>query len=230
MTQRTEQVELTAERRSVSGKQVKQLRIQGQVPGVMYGHDFDPVPLQFKARNLRDTLSRVGGSQLISIKIKGEEQPEMALVREVQRDPIRRNLLHVDFYRVQMSERLTAEIPLEIIGESPVIVAREGILLQGISTIEVECLPGDLVDAIEVDLSDLTEVDQGVYVHDLAIPSGIDLLTNPDEMIVRVVPLEEEEIIEEIVEEEAIITPEAGEVEVITAAKEEEEELPSEEG
>ncbi len=232
MAQQTGQVELAAERRTIQGKQVKQLRNQGQVPGVIYGHDFESVALQFDARNLRDILSQVGGSQLISIKIKGENQPEMALVREVQRDPIRRTLLHVDFYRVQMTERLTAEIPLEIIGQSPIIEAREGILLQGLSTIEVECLPGDLVDAIEVDLSDLTEVDQGVYVRDLAIPAGIDLLTDPDEMIVRVVPLEEEEIIEEVIEEEAMIMAEAGEVEVITAATEElegeEEELPVE--
>jgi len=229
MAQQSGQVELAAERRTVQGKQVKQLRRQGQVPGVMYGHDFNPVSLQFEARSLRDVLSQVGGSQLISIKIKGENQPEMALVRDVQRDPIRRNLLHVDFYRVQMTERLTAEIPLEIVGQSPVIEAREGILLQGLSTIEVECLPGDLVDAIEVDLSDLTEVDQGVYVRDLAIPAGIDLLTDPDEMIVRVVPLEEEEIIEEVIEEEAMMMAEPGEVEVITAAKEEGEEAGEEE-
>ena len=217
MNQRTERVELTAERRTVLGKQVKQLREQGWTPGVMYGHGFDPVPLQFEARSLQHMLAQVGGSQLISIKVEGQEQPEVALVREVQRDPIRRTPLHVDFYRVMMTERLTAEIPLEIIGKSPVVEAREGILLQGLSAIEVECLPGDLVDAIEVDLSDLTEVDQALYVRDLAVPAGIDILTDPDEMIVHVVPLEEEEV-----EEVEVIVPEAEEVEVITEARAEE--------
>jgi large subunit ribosomal protein L25 len=159
-------------------------------------------------------LAQVGGSQLISIKVEGQEQPEVALVREVQRDPIRRTPLHVDFYRVMMTERLTAEIPLEIIGESPVVEAREGILLQGLSAIEVECLPGDLVDAIEVDLSDLTEIDQALHVRDLAVPAGIEILTDPDEMIVHVVPLEEEEV-----EEVEVIAPEAEEVEVITEAR-----------
>lgn len=214
MNQRTERVELTAERRTVLGKQVKQLREQGWTPGVMYGHDFDPVPLQLEARSLQQVLAQVGGSQLISIKVEGQEQPEVALVREVQRDPIRRTPLHVDFYRVMMTERLTAEIPLEIIGKSPVVEAREGILLQGLSAIEVECLPGDLVDAIEVDLSDLTEVDQALHVRDLAVPAGIDILTDPDEMIVHVVPLEEEEV-----EEVEVIVPEAEEVEVITEAR-----------
>jgi large subunit ribosomal protein L25 len=140
-------------------------------------------------------------------------------VRDVQRDVIKGTILHVDLYRVQMTERLTAEIPLVIIGDSPVIRQHEGILLQGISAIEVECLPGDLVDEIAVDLSDLEEIGQGVYVRDLAIPSGIEVLTDTDEMIVRIVPLEEEEVIEEMLEEELV--PGVEEIEVITEAGEE---------
>jgi len=221
MAQQTERVELAAEKRTVIGKQVKQLRRQGWVPGIMYGHDFDSVPLQFEERSLRQVLSSVGGSQIVGVKVKGNKQPEMALIRDVQRDPIKGNFLHVDFYRVKMTERLTAEVPLVITGGSPVIEAREGILLQGISSIEVECLPGDLVDAIEVDLSDLVEIDQGIYVRDLAVPAGIDVLTDRDEMIVRIVPLEEEELLEEEEAEEELI-PELEEVEVITEAKAEE--------
>lgn len=217
MAQQTERVGLTAEKRTVIGKQVKQLRRQGWVPGVMYGHGFDPVPLRFEKKSLRHVLSKVGGSQLISINIEGNKQPEMALVRDVQRDPIRGSLLHVDFYRVRMTERLTTEVPLMIVGESPVVEAREGILLQGISSIEVECLPGDLVDAIEVDLTDLVAIDQALYVRDLAVPAGIDVLTDLDEMVVRVVPLEAEEV-----EEEEEVIPEAEEVEVITEAREKE--------
>jgi large subunit ribosomal protein L25 len=215
MAQQTGQVELTAEKRTVLGKQVKQLRRQGWVPGVMYGHNFDPMSLQFEERSLRQVLSHVGGSQLISINVKGQAQSEMALVRDVQRDPIRRTVLHVDFYRVMMTERLTTEVPLEMVGESPVVEQKEGILLQGLSTVEVECLPGDLVDAIEVNLSDLTELDQALYVRDLAVPAGIEILTDLDEMIVRVVPMEEEEVLEE----EEVIVPVVPEVEVITEAK-----------
>jgi large subunit ribosomal protein L25 len=219
MARDTEQVELTAEKRMVTGKQVRRLRREGWVPGVMYGHGFEPVPLQFEERSLAHILSKVGGSQLIGVNVKGDKQPEMALVRDVQRDPIRGNFLHVDFYRVRMTERLTAEVPLVVVGQSAVIEAREGILLQGISAIEVECLPGDLVDAIEVDMSDLVEIDQGIYVRDLAVPAGIDVLTDVDEMILRIVPLEAEEIEEE---EEEELMPGAEEVEVITEAKEEE--------
>jgi large subunit ribosomal protein L25 len=221
MNQQAERAHLAAEKRTVTGRQVKQLRQQGWTPGVMYGHGFDALSLQFEERPLKLLLAHVGGSQLVQIDVAGEEA-EMALVRDVQRDPIRGDVLHVDFYRVQMTERLTAEIPLVMEGESPIVERGEGILLQGISAIEVECLPGDLVDAIAVDLADLVELDQAVYVRDLAIPGGIDVLTDLDEMIVRVVPLAEEEVIEEV--EEELFAPEAGEVEVIREAKEEAEE------
>jgi large subunit ribosomal protein L25 len=221
MNQQSEQVTLTAERRTVLGKHVKQLRRQGRVPGVMYGHGFEAIPLQFEDRSLSKLLSHVSGSQLISIQVADQKEPEMALVRDVQRDVIKGTILHVDFYRVEMTERLTAEIPLAIVGESPVIAQHEGILIQGISAIEVECLPGDLVDEIAVDLSDLEEIGQGVYVRDLAIPSGIDVLTDADEMIVRVVALAEEEVIEEVLEEE--LEPGVEEVEVIKEAAEGEE-------
>jgi large subunit ribosomal protein L25 len=204
MSQQAERITLSAGKRAVTGKHVKRLRKEGWVPGVMYGHGFESVALQFEERNLTRLLSRVGGSQLIQIDVEGTKEPEMALVRDVQRDPIRGSVLHVDFYRVQMTERLTAEIPLVMEGESPIIGRHEGILLQGLSTIEVECLPGDLVDAIAVDLADLLEVDDSIHVRDLAIPSGIDVLTDPDELIVRVAPLAEEEVIEEIVEEELL--------------------------
>ena len=220
MSQQTGLVELVAERRALFGKKVKRLRREGQVPAVMYGRGFAPVPLQFEERRLQQVLSHVGGSQLIGVRIEGEDQQEMTLVRAVQRDPIRLNVLHVDLYRVEMTVRITAEIPLEIAGESPVVQSNEGILLQGVSTIEVECLPGDLVDAIEVDISDLTELDQSLHVRDLAIPSSIDILTDVDEMVVRVVPMVTEEALEEELEE--ALLPVVGEVEVITEARPEE--------
>ncbi|MBL7064628.1 MAG: 50S ribosomal protein L25 [Anaerolineae bacterium] len=214
MNQQTQQVELTAEKRTVLGKQVNQLRRQGWVPAVMYGRGFDPVPLQFKRQSLRHVLSQTGGSQLVRINVAGQKQPEMALVRDVQRDVIRGTLLHVDFYRVMMTERLTTEVPLVTFGASPVVEQNEGILLYGISSVEVECLPDDLVDAIEVNLSDLTEVGQALHVHDLVVPAGMDMLTDLDEVIAHVVMARAEEEVEEEV------APEAEEVEVITEAEE----------
>ncbi|HDQ73174.1 MAG TPA: 50S ribosomal protein L25 [Chloroflexi bacterium] len=222
MSQQKEQITLAAQTRSLLGKKSKRLRREGWVPGVMYGHNFDPIPLQFEYKELRQLLSEVGGSQIIGIAIGEQDQTEMALIRDVQKDPIRQNVLHVDFYRVDMAERLTTEIPLELIGEPAIIEQNEGILLIGVSSIEVECLPGDLVDALEVDLTELEEINDALYVRDLAIPAGIDVLTDVDEMIARVVPLEEEAILELEEEEEEMLIAEAPEVEVITEAGREE--------
>lgn len=215
-------VELEAKKRSLLGSKVKRLRREGWVPGVIYGRDFESVSLQFDKYDLRHILSQVGGSQLINIKIDNADEPESALLRDVQRDVITGDLLHVDFYRVMMTETITTEIPLLTTGESSVAEQREGILLHGISEIEVECLPGDLVDALEVDLSELTEVGQAILVEDLAVPSGISILTDPDEMIARLVPLEEVELERPAaeLEEELIMAEELEGVEVIGEAEE----------
>jgi large subunit ribosomal protein L25 len=209
----------------VLGSKVKRLRREGWVPGVMYGHNFESVHLQFDERDLKSVLSQVGGSQLINVKIDDTGKPEFALLRDVQRDVITGDLLHVDFYRVMMTQTITTEIPLLTTGESPVVEQKEGILLHGISEIEVECLPGDLVDALEVDLAELTEVGQAILVEDLAVPSGIDILTDRDEMIARLVPLEEVELERPAaeLEEELLIGEELEEVEVIGEGEEVEE-------
>ncbi|MCJ7737498.1 MAG: 50S ribosomal protein L25 [Anaerolineae bacterium] len=211
---------VSASSRTVLGKQVKQLRAEGLVPGVLYGHSFDAQSLQFDTKVLDRFISRVSGSQLIAVQIEGQDEPEWALLRAVQRDVITRQLLHVDFYRVQMGERLRAEIPLVIVGESPALAETDGIMIQGISSIEVECLPSALVEAIEVDISDLVELDQSLCVRDLVVPADIDVLSDPDEMIARVVRIVEEAVLEEEVAEEVA---EIGEVEVIGRALEEEE-------
>lgn len=224
----SQQAEIAAQRRTVLGKKVKRLRREGQIPGIMYGHGFDALPLQFNRVELRKLLSQVGGSQLINISVPDEDEPLVALVRDVDRDVISGDLLHVDFYHVTMTERLTAEIPLVIQGESPIVTEREGIMLQGVSSIEVECLPADLIDSIEIDVSTLEELDQGIYVRDLDLPESIDVLTDPEEMIARVVRLEERALLEEEEVEEDLFG-EMPEVEVITEAREEGEEFEPEE-
>lgn len=225
----SQQAEIAAQKRTILGKKVKRLRREGWIPGIMYGHGFDALPLQFDRIELRKLLSQVGGSQLIHITLSDGEEPLVALVRDVDRDVISGDLLHVDFYHVTMTERLTAEIPLVIQGESPIVTEREGIMLQGVSSLEVECLPGDLIDSIEIDVSTLVELDQGIYVRDLDLPESIDVLTDPEEMIARVVRLEERALLEEEEVEEDLFA-EMPEVEVITEAKEEgEEEFEAEE-
>jgi len=190
MDKRAGQVELTAQQRDMRGKQVKQLRQAGMIPGVVYGHGFEPIAVQLEVRPLQQVLSHVTGSQLVSLKLRGQKQPEMVLVREVQVEPISRQLLHVDLYRVSMTERLRAEVRLNLVGEAPAVRRNEGILLHGISSVEVECLPADLPDAITVDLAVLNAVDDAIYVRDLPALEGVQILADKDEMIVRVARLE----------------------------------------
>ncbi len=190
------QLELSAQARTLIGKQVRRLRREGWIPAVLYGPDAKSRPLQVPASEAEAIIGQAGTSHLITLSIGGES-PLQVLVRGLQRDPIRRTLLHVDLYRVEMDKPITMEIPIVLVGSSPIVERREGILLQGKQTLEIECLPRDLIEAVEVDLSSLTEVDQQIAVGDLRLPPTIRVLDDPEEMVVRVTPLEVAEEIEE---------------------------------
>ncbi|MBC7250653.1 MAG: 50S ribosomal protein L25 [Anaerolineae bacterium] len=147
----------------------------------------------------------------------------MALAREIQRDAITGNPLHVDFYEVSMTEKIRVEVPIVLVGESPAVERGDGMLLHMLDSIEIECLPGDLLNTIQVDVSALDEVDQAIYVRDLKVPPSVTFLSDSDEMIVKVEHARAEEEVEEVLEE----IP--AEVEVISERKAEEEEAVEEE-
>lgn len=191
------QLELSAQTRTLVGKKVRRLRREGWVPAVLYGPDGRSRPLQIPAAEAEAVISHAGTSHLITLSISGESPALQVLVRGLQRDPIRRSLLHVDLYRVEMDKPITMEIPIVLVGSSPVVERREGILVQGKQTLEIEGLPRDLIEAVEVDLSNLTEVDQQITVGDLALPPTIRVLDDPEEVVVRVTPLEVAEEVEE---------------------------------
>jgi large subunit ribosomal protein L25 len=217
-------IELRAEQRNVLGKKTRRLRKAGLIPAVLYGPRTEPIPLQMRGQDLRQVLDRAGTNQVISLWIGEADKPKMTLAREIQRDVITHSLLHVDLYEVAMTEKITADIPLSLVGEAPVAVQKAGLLVRGLDSVEVQCLPGDLVESIEVDVSGLERKDQLILVGDLVVDGTIEVLAAPEEIVVRVLPVRAK-IDEELVEEEA----EPGEVEVITAAKEYEEREPEEE-
>ena len=196
-----EEIVLNAELRSITGKAVRRLRREGFVPAVMYGHRREPVILKIQERALRQVLREAGTTRLITLNVGGLKGSKRVLVRELQRDAIRHDMLHVDLYEVIMTERITAGVPVVLIGESPPVDNGEGILFQGLNAIEIECLPGDLPPSIEVNLAELTFIDDAVLVRDLKLSDAIEVLSEPEDIIVKILPLEEEEI-EEVVEEE----------------------------
>ncbi len=214
-----EQLELMVQRRSIVGKQVRGLRREGLIPAVIYGHGVESLPIQVRRTDLRGILDEASLSRLIALRLEGDEAPRVALIREVQRDVLTDDTLHVDFLEVQMAERLTTTISLHLVGESPAVEQQGGMLLQGITEVEIECLPADLIDAIEVDLSSLTELEQELTVADLVVPSSIEILTPSQEMVARTMFVPEEE--EEIEEEMFPVSP--TEVEVIGRPQREEE-------
>jgi large subunit ribosomal protein L25 len=214
-----EQIELKTQKREVIGKKVKTLRREGLVPAVLYGHETDSIPLQVEERELDRVLAQAGEHRLIALKIGRARKPRMALTRDVQWDVISGRPLHVDFYAVVMTEKITTAVPLVLVGQAPAADQAGVILLQGLDEVEIECLPGDLPEAIEVDLSGLEEIDQAIYVKDLRVPPAVEILTDGEEIVVKVGWAAAEEV-----EEEEVVPVEPVEVEVITKGKEEVEE------
>ncbi len=213
---------LNAKPRNVIGKAVKALRRQGWIPAVLYGRHISPLPIQVEGRELQRVLSQArGGARLITLQVDGETH--LALIREVQREPIRREILHVDFQAIEMTEKIRVEVPVIFTGASPAVERGEGVLVHGLTHVEIECLPKDLVEAITVDLSALDRVDAAIYVRDLQAPPGVTIVSDPDELIALVTAPAAEAL------EEAPLPAEAPEVEVIGRGKKVEEEEEEEE-
>jgi large subunit ribosomal protein L25 len=218
-----EKITLNVTPRRVIGKKVKQIRRQGWVPMVLYGPDFKPELYQADALETNRVLAAAGMTSLISLQTKGRKEPHSALVRDVQRDVLTDAPLHVDLYRVSMTHKITTEVPIEFAGESPMIAEGQAMLLTLMDRVEIECLPGDLVSSLAVDLGLLQTMDDVTLVKDISVPEGIVILTDGDEAVARLAfatRIEEEE--EEEVEE--VLVEAAAEVEVISKGKAEEEE------
>lgn len=212
-----EELVLNAKPRTVIGKAVKALRRQGWIPAVLYGRHIQPLPIQIDGKEFQRVWAQArGGARLITLQVDGETH--LALIREVQREPIRREILHVDFQAVAMTEKIRVEVPVVFVGASPAVERGEGVLVHGLTHVEIECLPQDLIEAITVDLSALDRVDAAIYVRDLRVPSGITVISDPDELIALVTAPAAE------VTEEAAAPAEMPEVEVIGRGKKAEEE------
>ena len=177
--------ELAAEVRTVRGKKNRRLRQQGYVPGVVYGPANDPISVQFPYRAIEVMLMDAGGTNLIDIVVEGKTYPSLA--REVQRDVVRGDILHVDFLAVDESQRIRVEVPVVMEGRSPVIAAREGILITGRSSLTLEVFPSDIRNRIVIDLSKLTELGAEVLVRDLEFGENVTVHNDLNEMIAKIV-------------------------------------------
>jgi large subunit ribosomal protein L25 len=213
----TDRIVIEAEPREVVGKQVSQLLRDGWIPGVIYGRKA-PQSVQMEQKALRRALRIVGTTHLVDISLGGK--PTTVLVREIQQHATRGDIVHVDFLEVDMKVKLKAVAELVATGEAQPEAEGLGTVTLILREVDIECLPEDLVATIDVDLSAIKTPDDVIYVRDLTIPKGVEVLTDPDTVVTNFEYVAAEEEVEGV--EEA---PEAEEVEVISKGKKEEEDF-----
>jgi len=182
----TEAITLELDPRAIMGKQVKTLRREGIIPVHLYGQGVESRALQCSAPKLIQVLSRAGGNTPITITISGEGGSQLAFAREIQWDPRRDNLTHVDFLVAEATRLVSAQVPIVLIGESSGARATGGTVMQQLRTVDVEALPLEMPAQVEIDLAVLTEAAGVIRAGDLAFAANVNLLTDPDEVVVRI--------------------------------------------
>jgi large subunit ribosomal protein L25 len=179
--------ELKVAPRAVTGKNVAKLRRAGQTPANVYGHRIDSTSVQADTAELTHLLRAMGRNALVTLSIEGEASPRTVMVREVAKNPLNGRVVHIDFYQVNMTEKMKADVPVVLTGTSEAVVTYGGVLLQMVDVIHVEALPADIPSEFTVDVSVLTQLDQAVHVRDLHLDSAkVTIHSDPDIVLARV--------------------------------------------
>jgi large subunit ribosomal protein L25 len=185
-----EQTDLAVQSRTTFGKRVRFLRRAGVTPANIYGKGRESTAVQVETKALLQALHKTGRTGFLSLKQNGSSQ--LALARGVQLDPRTNQVIHVDFYAVSLTEKLTTEVPIELTGEHADLRLVNGQLIQYLNRLEIRALPTDIPRSIPVDISALKEIDQAIMVKDLQLPSGLEVLASPEDIIAKVETIREE--------------------------------------
>ncbi len=224
---------LEAKIRKITGRKVKTLRKEGLIPANIYGKKIKSQAVQVKALDFKKAYEEAGETGLISLKVqaeKGKGEDRAVLVSSVQFNPLTDAVVHVDFRQVDLKEKVTAAVPVELMGESPAEKGGIGTVVQYIDEIEVEALPGDLPEKFAIDASGLSEVDQAVFVKDIEYDKAkVQVKNDPEEIVVKVEPPQKEEVVAPPVTEEVPVEGEVPAEAEGEAPKEGEAQAPSEE-
>jgi large subunit ribosomal protein L25 len=172
---------IAAQKRAIIGKQVKQLRKQGLLPATVYGKGFEPVSIQLDDRAFKLMYRKAGKTTLIDLMIDGERTS--VFVQAIQRHPVTRNILHVDFKVVDLKKAVHVEVPIVAIGESPLVARGDALLNHVINTVNVEALPAELPQHIEIDISGLNSFDSSITVADLPTSTSYKVLNPADQVL-----------------------------------------------
>jgi large subunit ribosomal protein L25 len=207
-------LEIAVNARDVYGKQNKRLRTTGVVPGVLFGKTTGSIPVQLDAKALDALYRQAGRTSVVRVAVDGG-QPTSAIIKSIQRNPLTGRALHVDFFAVDLTHEMLADIPLSFTGTSHAVEMEGAILFTSLDHLKVRGLPGDLPHEIEVDLAPLVDLEATIHVRDLVVDSKVAVVNDPDELVAKVTPPREEEVIEPVVVEgegeEAAEGEEAGE-------------------
>jgi large subunit ribosomal protein L25 len=187
-------MDLSVQTRDVLGKKVNSLRKQGLIPAELYGHGFANVHLALPAKEFNKVLKAAGSTTVVNLLIGKESKP--AMIHEVARDAVTSEVIHVDLHQVRMDELVKAHVPLEFVGESPLVKAGTAVVNKAMSEIEVEAFPQNLPHSITVDLSTLDEVDKSIYVKDLKVAKDVTVLADADAAVATATPPAPEEVVE----------------------------------
>jgi len=181
-----QQTELEISRREVMGKAVKRLRKVGIIPANIFGHNEASMAIQIDAAAFERLRRSHGSRSVLTLRMSGTKSTQTALIRHVQREPHTSKIIHVDFFRVSLSERIRVKVPLHFTGEAPAVKTENGVMLHLLDAIEVECVARDIPEYLEVDVSGLTEIDAILHASDVKLPASFTLITDPEEGIVKV--------------------------------------------
>ena len=203
-------MQLNANTRQVLGKRTRRLHREGKLAAVLYGHDTAATPLVLDRLEFQKAFIKSGRTHLVDLVVDGT-RTEKVLVREIQTHPRRLGPIHVDFYKVSLEEKITVEVPVHLIGESAAVKRGDADILQPIHAVRVECLPTDIPEAFEVDLTPLEEIESELRISDLKVPKGVTVLIDQDELVVKIVHRRELKVEEEVPVAEAVVVGEGEE-------------------
>ena len=184
----TETVTLQTQPRSILGKKVQTLRRQGITPVHLYGAGQPSLALQVDTAELRRVILRVGTARPIFVQVSSDDEPQLAFVRDMQFDPVRMDLLHLDLLRVDVAKTVKVEVPLYAAGDAPAVRLQKGTLRQLVSSVLVECLPLEVPEALYADISGLEDFESSVRIEEIQIPDSITVLTEPNQVAFQVAP------------------------------------------
>jgi len=220
-----EKVVVNAQIREEVGKtKVKELRKQDVIPAVVYKDGKESMNIKINRREVFDALhTSAGGNVIITLKIKGDKKKtdRFCIIKETQRDPLKDNVIHLDLNEISLTEKIKVKIPVHPHGEAEGVVKDEGVLDHPLWEIEVECLPTEIPEKIEVEVAEM-KIGDTVYVKDLKVPPNVKVLSDPELTVLSVVPPAKEEVVEEVPAEGELEEPEV----IAKGKKEEEEEAP----